>query len=326
MSARDVRASSSLSASLSSLPPRLIRAVDIPTAHRLSLVASDDGTWTAIVSPCSVRSGRNLQAAAFVHSLRCCPARPTLSTRVSRPTRPITLPCLSSFISTMTTSTAAPSSSSNNDSTTSTVAAAAAASSTSPAARVVSLLHTYSLTGYIVPTADAHQSEYVADCDNRRAYISGFTGSAGTALLLSPAVSPSHKLWTDGRYFLQATQQLSSDWELMRMRQPGVPELEEFIAQSLPEGSKVGVDPSTMSITGYKSLSEQCKPKGIEIVTHTANLIDEAWASHRPPLPNNPIIVHGEPWAGRVRSSQAHQGTSRAEEEQVSRAGSEHVR
>ena len=169
--------------------------------------------------------------------------------------------------------------------------------------RVVPLLHTYSLTGYIVPTADAHQSEYVAECDFRRAYISGFDGSAGTALLLSPTVSPTHKLWTDGRYFLQASQQLSPDWELMRARQPGVPELEEFIATTLPEGSKVGVDPTTLSITGFKALLDACKPKGIDIVTHTTNLIDEVWASQRPALPNNPIIVHGEPWAGESAAS-----------------------
>ena len=174
----------------------------------------------------------------------------------------------------------------------------------------MSLLHTYSLTGYIVPTADAHQSEYVAECDFRRAYVSGFTGSAGTALLLSPAVSPTHKLWTDGRYFLQASQQLSPDWELMRARQPGVPDLEDFIANTLPEGSKVGVDPTTLSVTGYKALSEACRPKGIEIVTHTANLVDEVWVA-RPPVPNNPIIVHGEPWAGESVASKL--GKVRAE-------------
>ena len=243
---------------------------------------------------------------ATVRSLRCCPARPALLTLTCRLGDLRCLPDRTFVARTMPTSSgvaassASPQGSSNS-----------AAASTSPIARLVPLLQTYSLTGYIVPTADAHQSEYVAECDFRRAYISGFDGSAGTALLLSPSVSPTHKLWTDGRYFLQASQQLTSDWELMRSRQPGVLELEEYIATALPEGSKVGVDPTTMSVTGFKALLEACKPKNIDIVTHTANLVDEVWGAQRPPVPNNPIIVHGEPWAGESAASKV--GKVRAE-------------
>ena len=255
-----------------------------------------DSNWRS--SPLSMRSvlKQTLTSATLVQSHSRCTVRPAFRVQLFH-SIPLRLLHRTSFISTMP-ATATSAAAASTDASTSSSAAA-----TSPVARVVPLLHTYSLTGYIVPTADAHQSEYVAECDFRRAYISGFTGSAGTALLLSPSVSPTHKLWTDGRYFLQASQQLSPDWELMRSRQPGVPELEDFIATALPEGSHIGVDPTTLSVTGYKALQDSCKPKGIEIVTHTANLIDEVWGAHRPAVPSQPIIVHGEPWAGESAAS-----------------------
>lgn len=78
------------------------------------------------------------------------------------------------------------------------------------------------IAAYIIPTSDAHQSEYVAACDERRSWISGFTGSAGTAV-----VTPTRALlWTDGRYFLQAEKELSEDWTLMRAGLKDTPTLE----------------------------------------------------------------------------------------------------
>lgn len=81
---------------------------------------------------------------------------------------------------------------------------------------------------YIIPSSDPHQSEYVADYYKGRAYISGFTGSAGT-LLVSKG---SAKLWTDGRYFIQANNELKdSGIDLMKMRNPGAISLEEWIEE-----------------------------------------------------------------------------------------------
>lgn len=68
------------------------------------------------------------------------------------------------------------------------------------------------LNAYIVPSNDAHNSEYLADCDKRRAFISGFTGSAGTAVITQDHAC----LWTDGRYYLQASQEMDSNWTLMK--------------------------------------------------------------------------------------------------------------
>ena len=71
-----------------------------------------------------------------------------------------------------------------------------------------------SLAAYIVPSCDAHNSEYIAACDERRAFISGFNGSAGTAIITSKDAL----LWTDGRYFLQATSQMDDNWTLMKVK------------------------------------------------------------------------------------------------------------
>ena len=77
------------------------------------------------------------------------------------------------------------------------------------------------LDAYIVPSEDPHMSEYPPDCCARRVYISGFTGSAGTAVITKDKAL----LWTDGRYFLQAEKELSKSWTLMRMGQPGTPDV-----------------------------------------------------------------------------------------------------
>lgn len=76
-----------------------------------------------------------------------------------------------------------------------------------------------SLSAYIVPSVDPHNSEYLADCDKLRAFISGFDGSAGTAIITKDEA----RLWTDGRYYLQASQQLDSSWKLMKEGLPDTP-------------------------------------------------------------------------------------------------------
>ncbi|KAF2307235.1 hypothetical protein GH714_025641 [Hevea brasiliensis] len=95
------------------------------------------------------------------------------------------------------------------------------------------------IDAYIIPSQDAHQSEFIAECYMRRAYISGFTGSAGTVVVTKEQAA----LWTDGRYFLQAEKQLNSSWILMRAGNLGVPNTIEWLNDVLPPGAKVGIDP-----------------------------------------------------------------------------------
>jgi len=88
------------------------------------------------------------------------------------------------------------------------------------------------------------QSEFPASRDRRYTYISGFTGSDGIAVVTRKKGAA---LWTDGRYFLQADVQLSCDWLLMQMGQPGVPHLMEWLIGVLPENSRIGADPKLVS-------------------------------------------------------------------------------
>eukprot|EP00976_Prorocentrum_cordatum_P111245 1195335-Prorocentrum_minimum.AAC.4 len=98
------------------------------------------------------------------------------------------------------------------------------------------LMREQGVAAYVVPTDDPHQSEYVADRFARRQFISDFTGSAGTAVItLDKAL-----LWTDGRYFTQATNQLDAGcWSLMKDRMPDTIAIEDFLCQSLASGDKV---------------------------------------------------------------------------------------
>lgn len=105
-------------------------------------------------------------------------------------------------------------------------------------------MNTRNLHGYIVPQEDPHQSEYVAACFKRREALSGFTGSAGTAALTQQHAA----LWTDGRYWLQAANQLDSKhWTLMRQGLPETPTMAAWFAQVLPQGARIGVDPTLLS-------------------------------------------------------------------------------
>ncbi|CEM10978.1 unnamed protein product [Vitrella brassicaformis CCMP3155] len=146
---------------------------------------------------------------------------------------------------------------------------------------------------YVVGTRDAHNSEYTADRDARRAYVSGFDGSAGTALVTMDKAL----LWTDGRYFLQAEQQLDGDhWALMKTGLPDTPTLEKWIDENVPD-AVVGIDPYTTSISGLKQLKKQLKRKEVKPIN--GNLVDEMWGADQPPMPCEPVFVHAEELAGR---------------------------
>lgn len=106
---------------------------------------------------------------------------------------------------------------------------------------------------YVVPSGDFHQSEYVAEHFKSRAYITGFTGSAGTALI----GREKGILWTDGRYFIQAEQQLKdSGIELYKMRIPGWPTLHEWLMENMKSGETVSFDGRLFSANEYKEFKK----------------------------------------------------------------------
>ena len=147
---------------------------------------------------------------------------------------------------------------------------------------------------YIVPSGDFHQSEYVAEYFKARKYITGFTGSAGTALIgIEKAI-----LWTDGRYFIQAENQLKgSGIELYKMRIPGWPTLEEWLMKNMKSGQTLGFDGRVVSVNEYKELKKIQDKKNIRISMDN-DLIDLIW-SERPNLPKEKIFLHDVKYCGR---------------------------
>ncbi|XP_041875216.1 xaa-Pro aminopeptidase 1 isoform X2 [Corvus kubaryi] len=142
------------------------------------------------------------------------------------------------------------------------------------------------IQAYIVPSGDAHQSEYIAPCDCRRAFISGFDGSAGTAIVTEQHAA----MWTDGRYFLQAAHQMDNNWTLMKMGLKDTPTQEDWLVSVLPEGSKVGVDPFIIPADQWKRMSKVLRSAGHDLVPVKENLIDTIWTDC-PQRPCKPLIT-----------------------------------
>jgi Xaa-Pro aminopeptidase len=150
------------------------------------------------------------------------------------------------------------------------------------------------LAAYLVPSTDPHQSEYVPECWRRRAWASGFTGSAGDLLVTARVAG----LWTDGRYFLQAEGQLQgSGIKLFRMGDPGVPTLHAFLAKVLKEGDLLGLDPATVSVAEARKLEAAVKVVHARASFLEENLVDAAW-SDRPQRPGRSIVAHPRKFAG----------------------------
>ncbi|EEH54876.1 uncharacterized protein MICPUCDRAFT_44647 [Micromonas pusilla CCMP1545] len=148
---------------------------------------------------------------------------------------------------------------------------------------------------FLVPSQDPHFSEYVATCYERRAWVSNFTGSAGTALVTRDEAL----LWTDGRYFLQAEKELGEEWTLMRGGQPGVPEPKAWLRDSMPKNSKVGVDANVHSLNEARALRAALEAVGSSLVCVETNPVDEAWGADRPEKPTAPLRLHAAEHAGK---------------------------
>ncbi|MBZ9689966.1 MULTISPECIES: aminopeptidase P family protein [unclassified Clostridium] len=147
---------------------------------------------------------------------------------------------------------------------------------------------------YVVPSGDFHQSEYVAEHFKSRAYITGFTGSAGTALI----GREKGILWTDGRYFIQAEQQLKdSGIELYKMRIPGWPTLHEWLMENMKSGETVSFDGRLFSANEYKEFKKIKDKKDINIVMDK-DLIEEIW-NDKPELPKEKAFLHDIKYCGK---------------------------
>lgn len=160
------------------------------------------------------------------------------------------------------------------------------------------LMHEKKINAYIVPTADYHQSEYVGDHFKVRAFLTGFTGSAGTAVVTENAAY----LWTDGRYFLQAAAQLAGTGiTLMKMGEEGVPQITEFLQKELADGAVIGFDGRTVGIEQGKSYEKIAEEKGGSI-SYEEDLVGTIW-ENRPQMSDQPAFSLPLCYAGESTAS-----------------------
>lgn len=151
---------------------------------------------------------------------------------------------------------------------------------------------------YLIPTADCHESEYVGEHFKARVFMTGFTGSAGTAVVTLTEAG----LWTDGRYFIQAANQLKDTTvTLYRMREEGVPTVEEFLADRLPEGGVLGFDGKVVNAHLGQDLAAIAAEKNGSLYT-SEDLVDLIWKD-RPALSCEPVWILKEEYAGESRTS-----------------------
>jgi len=182
------------------------------------------------------------------------------------------------------------------------------------------------LAAYVVGTADAHNSEYIPRSDARREWLTGFTGSAGTAVVTHHAA----RLWTDGRYYLQAScagtgvggegggmatplrithahyhlqaereLDATAGWQLMRDRLPETPTIEAWLSTTLKPNDTVGLDPYLFTVGTVTRMQGVLASAGVKLDTRVHdNLVDAVWGSDKPSPPATAVSIHDVAFAG----------------------------
>jgi len=141
---------------------------------------------------------------------------------------------------------------------------------------------TFGMDGFIVPRADEHQGEYVAPCSERLAWLTGFTGSAGSAIILSDRAA----VFVDGRYTLQAETEVSADdFDHRHVTDSPAP---NWLKDHLKEGMQLSYDPWLHTGPGLHRIKEACEKMGAKLVPAPHNFIDAVWADRPAPPPLHP--------------------------------------
>lgn len=155
------------------------------------------------------------------------------------------------------------------------------------------LMRERGISVYVIPTSDDHASEYVGAHYKSRAFMTGFTGSAGTAVFTMDTAG----LWTDGRYFVQAEKQIAgTQVVLYRMAEPDVPTVKEFVEEHLPPGGIIGFDGACMAARDFEKYKEIASAVGGGIEMQE-DLVDILW-KNRPTLPQKPVWILQSQYAG----------------------------
>ncbi len=150
------------------------------------------------------------------------------------------------------------------------------------------------IDAWISPSSDAHQSEYPTEYDKCRRFLSGFTGSAGTLLVMKEEAF----LWTDGRYFLQAGNELEgSGITLMKMGEPGVPNLDELLEEKMKKDEVLGFNGSLLSFSEGKVIASKVVKNGVKLAIGK-EITDEVWTD-RPKRPHTKVFILDEKYAGK---------------------------
>ncbi len=162
---------------------------------------------------------------------------------------------------------------------------------------------------YMVPTADFHNSEYVDRYFKMREYLSGFTGSNGTLMVSSREAG----LWTDGRYFIQAENELAGTGiKLFRMLDEGVPTIQEYLQENMKEGQTLGFDGRVVDTAFGRRLEKALQEKKIRFA-FGRDLGDQVWTD-RPALPCHPVTVLDEAICGKTAGEKLEDVRSKMEE------------
>ena len=150
------------------------------------------------------------------------------------------------------------------------------------------------IDAWISPSSDAHQSEYPTEYDKCRRFLSGFTGSAGTLLVMKEEAY----LWTDGRYFLQAESELKdSGITLMKMGESGVPNLDELLEEKMKKDEVLGFNGSLLSFSEGKVIANKVVKNGVKLAIGK-EITDEVWTD-RPERPHTKVFILEEKYAGK---------------------------
>jgi Xaa-Pro aminopeptidase len=168
------------------------------------------------------------------------------------------------------------------------------AASPAPVSRLTALraeLRQRGLDGFVVPRADEHQGEYVPRRSQRLAWLTGFRGSAGLAIVLADRAA----IFIDGRYTLAVRAQVDTDAFVPHQIPEESPET--WIAENLPKGGKLGFDPWLVTVDGHDRFARACQRAGGDFVPVDSNPVDSVWRD-RPPPPLAPVLPHPDEFAG----------------------------
>ncbi|MBV9979139.1 aminopeptidase P family protein [Bradyrhizobium sp.] len=151
------------------------------------------------------------------------------------------------------------------------------------------------LTGFVIPRADQQQNEYVAPSEERLAWLTGFTGSAGLAIVLTREAA----IFVDGRYTLQAGQQVDGKaWSVESLVEPPP---ETWLSAHLSADDRLGFDPWLHTTAAAERLATACAKAGAELVAIESNPVDAVW-TERPPAPLGPVAIHGRQFSGEIEA------------------------